>query len=252
MVGQVHHRRLQAGEAHVQLRSRDPGVGQGIDPALGLLRQLVHGLAAGIGQAQDPGGLIEALPRRVIPGGTQDPDIGVVPDIGDEGVAAGDGQGQEGGLQVREGQVVGGDVSPDVVHRDQRHAPGIGQGLGEAQAHQHGPDEARGIGDGDGVDVVLGAVGLRQGPLRQGRDDLHMLAGGDLRHHAAVEGVHLRLRGDGVGQDLPSVLHHGGGGLVAGGFKGQNLHSYLSSSSFQFSLGGTPSARVQGICTARP
>ena len=38
--------------------------------------------------------------------------------------------------------------------------------------------------------------------------------------HAAVQGVEVRLRGNGIGQHPPSVLHHCHGGLVAGGFKG--------------------------------
>ena len=98
VVGQIHHRRLEAGEAHVQLRPLHMGVGQGVDTTGGLLGQLVHGPSAGIGQAQHPGRLVEALPRRVVPGGAQDLHVRVVPDVHDQGVAAGDGQGQEGRL----------------------------------------------------------------------------------------------------------------------------------------------------------
>ena len=46
---------------------------------------------------------------------------------GGEGIGkAGDGQRQERRLQIREGDVVGGDVTANVVHRDQRYAQGIG------------------------------------------------------------------------------------------------------------------------------
>ena len=38
--------------------------------------------------------------------------------------------------------------------------------------------------------------------------------------HALYGGVEVRLRGNGIGQHPPSVLHHCHGGLVAGGFKG--------------------------------
>ncbi len=107
-----------------------------------------------------------------------------------------------------------------MVHRDQGHPQAVGHGLGEAESHQHGPDEPRGIGDGHGVNVLPGAVGVRQGLFRQGRDGLHMLPGGDLRHHAAIQCVHIRLGGDGIGQDVPSILHHRHGSFVAGGFKG--------------------------------
>ena len=143
MVGQVHHRRLEAGEAHVQLCPVHMGVRQGVHPARGLPGQGVHGGAAGIGQAQHPGRLVEALPCCVIPGGAQNLHIRVVPDVHDHCVASGDGQGQEGRLQFRKGQVIGGDVAPDVVHRDQGHPQGKGHRLGEAEAHQHRADEPR-------------------------------------------------------------------------------------------------------------
>ena len=107
-----------------------------------------------------------------------------------------------------------------MVHRDQGHPQAVGHGLGEAESHQHGPDEPRGIGDGHGVNVLPGAVGVRQGLFRQGRNHFNMLAGGQLRYHAAVQGVEVCLRGNGIGQHPPSVLHHCHGGLVAGGFKG--------------------------------
>ena len=117
-------------------------------------------------------------------------------------------------------------MAPDVVHRDQGHPQGVGHGFGEAQAHQHRADEARGIGHRHRVDILAGAARLPESLLRQGGDGLHVLAGGDLRHHAAVEGVEVRLGGDGVGEDGAAILHHGHGRLVAGGFKGQDLHVF--------------------------
>ena len=203
---------------------------QGILAAGGLLGQSVHGLAAGVGKAQHTGCLVEALAGSVIPCGSQDRHVRIVPDIHDEGVAAGDGQRQKGRLQLREGQIVGGDVATDVVDRDQRHVQRIGHGLGEADPHQHGADETGGIGDGHGVHVALGEPGIGQRLIRQTGNGLHVLAGGDLRHYAAVESVHIRLREDGVGEDRASVPHHGHGGLVAGGFKGQNVHCAASPS----------------------
>ena len=82
-MGQVHHRRFQTGKAHVQRRPLHMGMGQGVDAALGLLGQLVHGCAAGIGQSQHPGRLVEALPRRIVPGRTQNFQIRIIPDVHD-------------------------------------------------------------------------------------------------------------------------------------------------------------------------
>ena len=216
---QVHRRRFQAGEGHVQGISRHPGPGQGVFCIVAPLGQLLHGPPAGVGKAKHTGDLVEALSRRVVPGGPQDGHVRIAPHVHQHGVSPGDAQRQEGGLQLREGQVVGGDVPPQVVHRDEGLPHGEGGALGEVHPHQQGSDEPRPIGHRHRVDVGPGHPRLRQGPVRQGGNGLHMLAGGDLRHHAAVDGVHVRLGGDGVAEDLPPVPDHRGGGLVAGRFK---------------------------------
>ena len=111
-----------------------------------------------------------------------------------------------------------------MVDRDQGHPQTVGHRLGEAKTHQHCADEARCVGHRHGVDICPGAAGVSQRLFCQGGNGLHVLPGGDLRHHAAVQGVEVRLGCNGVGQDLAAVLHHRHGGLVAGGFKSQYLH----------------------------
>ena len=118
------------------------------------------------------------------------------------------------------GDVVGGDVAPDVMDGHQRQAQRHGRTLGEVHAHKDSADEAGGVGDGDGVQLLLGDSSVGQGLVSQGGDGLHVLAGGDLRHHAAVNGVHLDLGGHAVGQNGAAVLHHGDSSFVAGGFNG--------------------------------
>jgi hypothetical protein len=55
-----------------------------------------------------------------------------------------------------------------------------------------------------------------------------MLTRSHLGHHASIAGVELDLRGDDVGEDTLSVLHHGCGGLVARAFDTQNTHLITS------------------------
>ena len=69
IVGQIHHRRFQARKAHIQFRSLHMDTRQGILAAGGLLGQSIHGLAAGVGQAQHTGRLVEALTGSVVPCG---------------------------------------------------------------------------------------------------------------------------------------------------------------------------------------
>ena len=186
VVGQIHHGGLQTGEAHIQLRAGHMGAGQLVLAAGGLLCQLIHGSAAGVGQPQHTGGLVEALPRRVVPRGAQHRHVRVVPHVHDQGVAAGDGQRHEGRLQLWERQIVGGDVSPHMVDGDQRHAQRIGGGFGKGHPHQHRADETGGIRHRHGVHVLFGQPRVGKRLVGQGGDGLHVLAGGDLRHHAAV------------------------------------------------------------------
>ena len=42
-------------------------------------------------------------------------------------------------------------MAADMVHGYERHAQGHGRSLGEVHAHQQRTDEARRVGDGDGV-----------------------------------------------------------------------------------------------------
>ena len=205
------------------------GTGQVVLSTLRPLCQLIHRPAAGIGQPQHPGGLVEALPRRVVPGRAQDGHIRVIRHVHDQRVTAGDGQGHKGRLQLRKRQIVCGDMTADVVHRDQRHAQSVGGGLGKADAHQYRADKPRRIGDGHRVDVRLRQPRVGERLVRQGGDGLHVLAGGHLRHHAAVQRVHICLGQYGVGQHLPSVPYYRHRRLVAGGLKRQNVHCAASS-----------------------
>ncbi len=109
-------------------------------------------------------------------------------------------------------------MPPQVVHRDQGQARGEGQPLGEVHPHQQGPNEPRGIGDGNAVQVRKGLARLGKGLLHHAHNGLAVAAGGDLRHHAPIDLVLLHLRGDHRGKDGSAVLHQGGGGLVARAF----------------------------------
>ena len=231
VVDQVEHGGLQAREGHVQggVLDVDPRQDKGlVVPRLG---RSVQGGAAGIAQPHDPGNLVKALPRRVVPGRPQDGHVRVAPYVHDEGGPPRDAQADKGRLQVRVGDVVGSDVPPHVVHGDEGHPQGIGHRLGKAHPHQHRPDEAGGIGHRHRVDVLAGQAGGLQGLVGQLDDDLDVLPGGDLGHHASIDLVHLHGRGNAVGQDGAAVLDQGHSGLVAGRFHSQNNHTLTPFSS---------------------
>ena len=131
------------------------GPGKRIRPAIPPLGHFIHGPAAGVAQAQHPGGLVKALPRRVVPRGAQLLKMGIILHVHDGGGAAGHTQAQKGGLQVGMGDIIGRDVPPDMVDRDEGHPQPKGGGLGEGHPHQQRPDEPRGIGHRHGVDLLF-------------------------------------------------------------------------------------------------
>ena len=182
--------------------------------------QLVQRRAAGIGHAQDPGHLVKALPRRVIPGRAENFQFGVILNIHNHAVAAGHHQTEERRFQLGKGQIIGGNVAPDMVDRNQRDLQSHGRRLGEVDAHQHRTDKARRIGDTDGINVLPGNARRLQCLIGQTIDGFDMLAGGDFRHHAAVGLMDGHLRRDTVGQHRPAIPDHSHRRLVAGGFNG--------------------------------
>ena len=68
-------------------------------------------------------------------------------------VPAGDDQRQKRRRELGIRDIVGGDVPPDMVDRDERYAQRQRQTFCEIDADEQRADEARGVRDGDGVDL---------------------------------------------------------------------------------------------------
>ncbi len=106
-----------------------------------------------------------------------------------------------------------------VVDRNERQAAGRGEGLGGLQSAEQRSHEPRPLRDGDGLELIgrHARAAQRIGQHRAHR--LHVLAGGELRHHATVGVVHA-LRGDRVAEH-PVAVEHSGAGVIAGGLDGE-------------------------------
>ena len=114
------------------------------------------------------------------------------------------------------------DVAFEVVDGDEGDVLRVGQGLGVGDADEQRSGEAGAGGDGDGVEIGEGDAGLGQGGADDGNDGAEMLAAGQLGDDAAVAGMGGDLRGDDRGKRAGAALDDGGGGLVAGGFDGED------------------------------
>ena len=199
---------------------------------------LVESRAAGIGHSQYPRHLIKALPCRIVKRSAQNPHVRIVLDLHEHGMSAGHHQTQERGLQLRVGNIIGGNMATDVVHRNQGLAHGQRCRLGKIHANQHRADKPRCIGNSYRIDILPCQIGIFQRLLRQSVNCLNMLSGGNLRHHAAVDPVQVHLRGDAVRQHLPPIPDDGYSGFITGGFHSQNIHiSHSFPRMSAFSLG---------------
>ena len=113
------------------------------------------------------------------------------------------------------------DVAFQMVDGDERQAVGEGQSLGVGDAHQKRSGETGAAGDGDGVEIGEGDVGLGECGADHGNNGAEMLAASQLGNDASIAGVGGDLRGNDGAERARAALDHGGGGLVAGGFDGR-------------------------------
>ena len=112
-----------------------------------------------------------------------------------------------------------------VVDPDRGQAAHQGQGLGKGETDQQRADQARSLGGGDQVDVVQGEVRLGQGLVDHRADHLDVPPRGQLGHDAAEAGMDLVLTAHHRGKHAQIAVDHGGRGVVAGGFYGQDAHA---------------------------
>ena len=147
-------------------------------------------------------------------------------------MAAGDQQGDEGKRRRVVFQQRCQQVALHVVYLHCRHAPGPGQAAADGAAHQQGADQSGAGGEGDAVDVVRRAVGVRQHLADQRQGLAHMITRGQLRHHAAVVGVQGDLAVQGVGQQALFGVVNGDAGFIAGGLDAEDSHRGASNFAF--------------------
>ena len=109
-----------------------------------------------------------------------------------------------------------------MVDRDQRFVPGKAKTLGGADAHQQAADQPRRMGDGNGLQIGAADGGAIQGFGHHGVERLDVRPGGNFRHHAAVFGVQIDLRGNHAGMHPAAVLDDGRRRFIASGFDAEN------------------------------
>ncbi len=222
------HGRLEAGEGEVGAGPVDEWTRQGEACRVAGLRRRFHRRPAGIGEAEELGGLVEGFAERIVDGGTE---AAVAADVfyrEELAVAAGDQQ-----QQIGEGDAVGeagGErMAFEVVDGDERLSGGKGDCFCRGETDQHAADETGAGGSGNRVDVGEGGARLSQRSAHHVVKHLDMGAGGNLGHDAAEGGMVVDLGKHDIGEDAAGSVvgagDHRCGGFVAAGLDAKNDRS---------------------------
>ena len=101
------------------------------------------------------------------------------------------------------------------------------EGAGGEGADEQRADQAGRVGDGDGVDVVPGAISVRQSFFDDRVNNLQMAAGGDFRDDSAVFGMDVDLGIDHIRKQAFAVFNDRRRCFIAAGLDSQNPHLLL-------------------------
>ena len=109
-------------------------------------------------------------------------------------------------------------MSLDVVYLVKRLIVNDGEGASSESADEQRADQAGRIGDGDGVDIVPGAICVRQGFFDDRVNNFQVAAGGNFWDNAAVFGMDVDLGIDHIRKQAFAVFNDLRRCLVAAGF----------------------------------
>ena len=190
---EVQRRCFETGERHIERISAELRMRHGIFCFVAGLRRFVKRRAAGIRHTDHAGDLVKALPCRVVARCAHDAELCVILHVNNQRMPSGDDEAKKRRLQIGIRQIIGRDMPPDMVNRNERHAEAVRRRLRKIYAHQHRTDQPRRIGHSDGVDLLPRHGGARERLICQRVNCLNMFARGQLRHNAAVKPVQCDL-----------------------------------------------------------
>ena len=196
------------------------------------------------GQAQDPGHLVEGLPRGIVDRASQRSHV--IGDIGNQkqaGVSAGDQHRHRWLCERAVLHDVDGHMGGQVVDAVERFAKGNRKRLGSRNSHQQCSSQTRTGSDRDRVKVIKANLGLAAGSLDHRHHGLEVGATGHLRHHPAESCVLFDAAGHGVGQQCVTS-YDPDTGLVAGALDSEHQGASHVLTSLVASDGSSPGSSV--------
>ena len=192
-VNKVQRRCFKTRKGHIERISAELRMRHGIFCFVAGLRRFVKRRAAGIRHTDHAGDLVKALPCRIVAGRAHDVKFCVILHVNNQRMPSGDDEAKKRRLQIGIRQIIGRDMPPDMVNRNERHAEAVRRRFREIHTHQHRADQPRRIRHGNRVDLLprYGRAGKRL--VCQRVNCFNMLARGQLRHNTAVKPVQCDL-----------------------------------------------------------
>ncbi len=218
------HRALQAGKGEIAMIAPGEGPGQSERAGVALSGQALDPGAAGEGEVEQAGGLVEGLAQRVVAGLAPEADRARRQNAGQKRVTA---RNQQKKIGKRAGGAKSGAerMGLQMIDRAKGEVMGERQRLGADQPGDQPADQTRPGGDRDGGQIGEIAPGVLHGAGDHPVQMEAVGAGGEFGDDAAI-GLMFRLRADYVGENLrasrPAPAHDRGGGFIAAALDSQN------------------------------
>lgn len=137
---------------------------------------------------------------------------------------------------------VGVDVGFEMMNSVERFVPEDGESTGSKCANEERTKQARGIGDGDIVNIIFSEMSVVEGFVNDGEDSFKMGTSGNFGNNATIGGEDVDLGDDDVAENLRRGGYIRGGvwtlsivkvadnscsGFVTGSFDGKDFHGVI-------------------------
>ena len=133
----------------------------------------------------------------------------------------------KGWFQFSMFNIVGTDMTADMVDSHQRNSACKADCLCLSHSHKQCPDQTGAISNCNGRNILKRQFCLSQSLLDYLIDLFNMLSGCNLRNDAAELRMQCNLGIDHIGKHLPAVFHNGCGSLITGAFNCQNHNIFF-------------------------
>ena len=138
------------------------------------------------------------------------------------GMSAGYDQAHKRWFQIRMFNIIGRNMSLDMMDSYQRQFFRIADCLRFCHSHQQCSNQTRAIGDSDSIQILQRNICLCQCLFYYLIYFFNMFSGCDFRHHPSIQSMQCNLRRNYIRQNGSSIFHYGSCRFITGTLNCQN------------------------------